>query len=152
MDELRRAHAYAIPYVVLHPGAPHGQRGRGRHPPHCGRAQPIHAATPECAGTLTLLELMAGQGTVLGRNFAELRAILDQVEDPSRVALCADTCHAFAAGYDLRTQDGYDAMMDEMERELGLDALKVLASQRQQGRAGQQSRPPYAHRRRRDRR
>lgn len=124
-DEVRRAHAYSIPYVVLHPGAHTGsgvEAGIRRVAEALNR---IHAETAECGATLTLLELMAGQGTMLGRSFGELRAIIDQVEDKARVAICADTCHAFAAGYDLRTPCGYDAMLEELERELGLDVLRV---------------------------
>lgn len=124
-DELRRAHAYSIPQVVLHPGAHTGSGVEAGIRRVADALNRIHAETPECSDTLTLLELMAGQGTTLGRSFAELRAIIDRVEDASRVAICADTCHAFAAGYELRSQDGYDAMLEELERELGLEALKV---------------------------
>jgi deoxyribonuclease-4 len=84
----------------------------------------IHAATPECADTMTLLELMAGQGATIGGSITELRRIIDQVDERARVGICLDTCHAFAAGYDLRTQDGYEAMLEELDRELGLAALK----------------------------
>lgn len=125
LDELRRAHAYSIPFVVLHPGAHTGsgpEAGLRRVAEALNR---IHAEVPGCSDTLTLLELMAGQGTTLGRNFGELRTIIAQVEDRARVAICADTCHAFAAGYDLRTPCGYDALLEELERELGLGALRV---------------------------
>jgi len=125
IDELRRAHAYAIPHVVLHPGAHTGSGSEAGIRRVAEALNRIHAEAPECDDTLTLLELMAGQGTTLGRSFAELRAIIEQVDDRSRVAICADTCHAFAAGYDLRSQDGYDAMLEELGQELGLDALKV---------------------------
>ncbi len=122
-DELQRACAYDIDYVVLHPGA---HTGAG---PDAGIARiaaalnRIHAATPECSGTRTLLEVMAGQGSTLGSSFGELRQIIDQVEDRSRVGICLDSCHAFAAGYDLRSEEGYLAMLEELDRELGLDAL-----------------------------
>jgi deoxyribonuclease-4 len=123
-DELQRASAYAIPYVVLHPGA---HTGAG---PEVGTARiaaaldRIHAATPSGVDTLTLLELMAGQGSTLGSSFVELRRIVDQVDDKARLGVCLDTCHAFAAGYDLRTAPGYLAMLEELDRELGLAALK----------------------------
>lgn len=123
-DELRRGHAYGIPGVVLHPGAHLGsglEAGTARIAAALDR---IHCETPECADTLTLLELMAGQGSVIGRSFAELRAILDQVDERERVGICLDTCHAFAAGYDLRTPDGYEAMLEELDRELGLGLVK----------------------------
>lgn len=126
-DELRRAHAYGVTEVVLHPGA-HTGAGVDFGVTRIAEAlNNIHAETPECApedgNVRTLLELMAGQGTVLGRNFAELRQIIEQVDEPSRVGVCVDTCHAFAAGYDLRTRDGYEALVDEIECEVGLDAV-----------------------------
>jgi deoxyribonuclease-4 len=123
-DEIQRAYAYGIPHVVLHPGSHTGsgtETGIARIAAGLNR---IHAATPECGDTLTLLELMAGQGATIGSTITELRRIIDQVDDPSRVGICLDTCHAFAAGYDLRTQSGYEAMLEELDRELGLAVLK----------------------------
>lgn len=124
-DELLRAHAYGIPHVVLHPGSHTGageQAGIRRIAEALNR---IHEETPDCTDTLTCLEIMAGQGSVLGRRLDELRAIIDRVEDRSRLGVCLDTCHAFAAGYDLRTPEGYAAFMQEVDRWLGLEAVKV---------------------------
>jgi deoxyribonuclease-4 len=124
-DELQRAHAYGIRHVVLHPGSHMGagvEFGVARVAAALNR---IHDATPECADTTTCLELMAGQGATMGRSLQELRAIIEQVEDPSRVGVCLDTCHAFAAGYDLRTADAYEQFMDQVELELGLNQVCV---------------------------
>jgi deoxyribonuclease-4 len=123
-DELQRAKAYAIPLVVLHPGSHTGSGLDGGIDRIAAALNCIHAATPECADTMTLLELMAGQGATIGGNIAELRRIIDLVDDRARVGICIDTCHAFAAGYDLRTQVGYETMLEELDRELGLAALK----------------------------
>ena len=123
-DELERAHAYAIPHVVLHPGAHTGSGTDAGIARVAAALNRIHAATPECNDTMTLLELMAGQGSTLGSSIAELRRIIDLVDERSRVGICVDTCHAFAAGYDLRTYEGYNAMLDELDRELGLEVLK----------------------------
>lgn len=123
-DEIERAHAYGIPHIVLHPGSHTGsgaEAGIGRIASALNR---IHAATPHCGDTITLLELMAGQGATIGGSITELRRVIDQVDDRSRVGICVDTCHAFAAGYDLRTRTGYDAMLEELDRELGLSVLK----------------------------
>jgi len=84
----------------------------------------IHSAVPECDDTMTLLEAMAGQGTTLGYRFHQLGQMIKQVDDPSRVGVCLDTCHIFAAGYDIRTKAGYEAMMSELDGELGLDKVK----------------------------
>jgi deoxyribonuclease-4 len=75
---------------------------------------------------ITCLETTAGQGTTLGRSFEELAAIIDLVEAKDRVGVCFDTCHAFAAGYDIRTVDGVQAVFDEFDRVVGLDRLRVL--------------------------
>ena len=123
-DELERAHAYAIPHVVLHPGAHTGSGTDAGIARVAAALNRIHAATPECNDTMTLLELMAGQGSTLGSSIAELRRMIDLVDERSRVGICVDTCHAFAAGYDLRTYEGYNAMLDELDRELGLEVLK----------------------------
>jgi deoxyribonuclease-4 len=123
-DEIERAHAYAIPHVVLHPGSHTGSGTEAGIARIAAAFNRIHAATPECRDTMTLLELMAGQGATIGGSIVELRRIIDQVDDRSRVGICMDTCHAFAAGYDLRTRTGYEAMLEELDRELGLAVLK----------------------------
>jgi deoxyribonuclease-4 len=124
LDELERAHAYGIPHVVLHPGSHTGAGLEGGISRIAAGLNRIHAATPHCAETITLLEIMAGQGATIGRTIAEVHQIIDQVDDPSRVGICMDTCHAFAAGYDIRTRAGYEAMLEELDRELGLAVLK----------------------------
>jgi len=124
-DELQRAHAYAIPHVVLHPGAHTGSGDEAGIARIAVALNRIHAETPDCTDTITCLEIMAGQGSVLGRNLAQLRAIIDQVEDKTRVGVCLDTCHAYATGYDIRTADGYADFMAEIDRWLGLETVKV---------------------------
>ena len=124
-DELRRAHAYAIPHVVLHPGAHVGSGVEAGVERVAAALNRIHELTPECGDTLTCLELMAGQGSVLGRSLQELRAVIELVEDQSRVGVCLDTCHAFAAGYDLRSADAYEQFMDQVELEIGRHTVKV---------------------------
>jgi deoxyribonuclease-4 len=124
-DELLRAHAYGIRHVVLHPGAHTGSGAEAGLARIAAALNRIHAESPACAGTITCLELMAGQGSVLGRRLEELRAILDQVEDKSRVGVCLDTCHAFAAGYDLRTAAGYEDFMAQVDGVLGRSEVKV---------------------------
>ena len=124
-DELQRAHAYGVHHVVLHPGA-HVSSGEEAGMARVAAAlNRIHEETPECNDTITCLELMAGQGTTVGRSFAQLRQIIEQVEDKRRVSVCVDTCHAFATGYDLRNEAGYEAMMEEIINEIGLDMVKV---------------------------
>ncbi len=124
-DEIARAHAYGIRHVVLHPGAHTGagvEFGVARIAAALNR---IHAETPACSDVITCLELMAGQGSCMGRSFQELRAIIEQIEDKSRVGVCLDSCHAFAAGYDLRSADAYEQFMDQVELEIGYNQVCV---------------------------
>lgn len=123
-DELQRAHTYGVPHVVLHPGAHTGSGIEAGIERIAAALNEIHKRTPECAGTMTLLEIMAGQGTVIGSKFGELNAIIERVEDKSRVGVCLDTCHAFAAGYDIRDAAGYEQVMADLDRELGIDQVK----------------------------
>ncbi len=124
-DELRRCDILGIPYLVTHSGA---HTGSGVDPGIARFAQSLNEifATMPDSPALTLLETTAGQGTSLGRSFEEIAAIIDQVEDKSRVGVCMDTCHIFAAGYDYRTPDLYAAMMAQFDATIGLDRLKVL--------------------------
>ena len=122
VDELQRAEALGLLGVVLHPGA-HMEQGEeagiARVAAGLDRA---HAATGGFK-TLTLLEITAGQGTTLGYKFEHLAAMRAQAANPERLAVCFDTCHAFAAGYDFREPAGYAAMMDEFDQTIGLDLL-----------------------------
>ena len=122
VDELQRAEALGLLGVVLHPGA-HMQEGEdagiARVAAGLDRA---HLAT-DGFKTLTLLEITAGQGTTLGYKFEHLAAMRAQAANPERLAVCFDTCHAFAAGYDFREPAGYAAMMDEFDGTIGLDLL-----------------------------
>ena len=79
--------------------------------------------TPEHTTTV-LLETMAGKGTEIGRNFEELRAIIDKVELGDRIGICMDTCHVFDAGYDI--VNDLDGVLEEFDRVLGLDRLKAI--------------------------
>jgi len=123
-DELHRAHAYGVPHVVLHPGAHTGSGIEAGIERIAAALNEIHKRTPECDDTMTLLEIMAGQGTVIGSKFSELNAIIERVDEKNRVGVCLDTCHAFAAGYDIRDADGYERVMAELEKELGVDQVK----------------------------
>ena len=125
IDELTRAEQLGILGVVVHPGAHMGageEAGIARIVAALDRA---HAAT---AGyrALTLLEATAGQGSALGYRFEQLRAMREGVREPDRVGFCFDTCHVFAAGYDIRTPETYAETMAEFDRLLGLERLKCF--------------------------
>jgi deoxyribonuclease-4 len=75
---------------------------------------------------MILLETTAGQGTSIGWRFEELRGILDHVADPGRLGVCLDTCHLFAAGYDIRSADGYAVTMDQLDRVIGASLVRCI--------------------------
>ena len=116
--------------MVVHPGAHTGSGEEAGIARIAAALNRVHEATPDCADTITLLELMAGQGTTLGRSFGQLRQMIEQVDDPSRVAICVDTCHAFAAGYDISTRDGYEATLGRTGRRAGPGRGQGVALQR----------------------
>lgn len=120
VDELDRAERLGIHAVVLHPGA-HMGAGADHGIDQIARSlDAVHAAIPNHR-VVTLLETAAGQGSCVGCTFEELGKMIALVDDKSRVGICIDTCHVFAAGYDIRTRSGYERMIDEAERFVGLD-------------------------------
>ncbi len=122
-DELERAGQLGIPCVVLHPGAHRGQGVKAGIERVATAVNAIYTAHPQLHNTRLLFELMAGQGTVLGRSFQELAQLLQLTAGQSQVGVCLDTCHAFAAGYDLRSEQGYEAMVQECASAIGLEAV-----------------------------
>jgi deoxyribonuclease-4 len=124
-DELDRAERLGIHAVVLHPGAHLGAGANAGIDRIARSLDAVHALIPDHK-TVTLLETAAGQGSCVGCTFEELGQMLARVDDKSRVGICVDTCHVFAAGYDIRTRDGYERMVDEMERYVGLDNVAAF--------------------------
>jgi deoxyribonuclease-4 len=125
VEELRRAEALGIPYVVTHPGAyTTGTERRGLR--KVIRAlDEVHART-EGLSAQCLLETTAGQGSSLGWRFEQLATILDGAQRPGRLGVCFDTCHVFAAGYPLVGKKEYDATMTEFDRLVGLDRIRAF--------------------------
>ncbi len=124
-DELLRADQLSILGVVLHPGS---HVGSGEEAGLKRVADGLNRVLEMTTGikSLALLETTAGQGTNLGYAFWHLRRIIDNVTAPERIAVCVDTCHIFAAGYELRTAEGYTATMEEFNRKLGIDLIKAI--------------------------
>lgn len=121
-DELSRCGALGIPYLVVHPGA-HPDVDRGIELIAQGLSESL-ARTKGAARVL--LEGTAGQGTSIGHRFEHLARILERVEDPDRVGICLDTCHLYAAGYDIGTESGYHRTMEELDRLVGLRKVKAF--------------------------
>jgi deoxyribonuclease-4 len=123
--ELERCEALGIPYLVLHPGSHVGageEVGLARVAQALGE---VHAATPGLQ-TQVLLETTAGQGTSLGARFEQLAWLMEHTPGGQRLGICLDTCHVFAAGYELRTPDGYAATIEALDRTVGLERLAAI--------------------------
>lgn len=123
--ELERCEALGIPYLVLHPGSHMGtgeEEGLRRVARALGE---IHAATPGFRARI-LLETTAGQGHNLGYRFEQLAWLIENTPEGDRLGVCLDTCHVFAAGYDLRTPEAYEETLATFDRIIGLDRLCVV--------------------------
>lgn len=123
MEELQRCDTLRIPYLVIHPGA------AGESPVDEAIARvaeslnSIFREQPDIR-TMPLLETTAGQGSTLGRTFEELGAMIAGLREPKRVGVCIDTCHVFAAGYDIRDAAEYDKMMKSAAAHVGLERIR----------------------------
>ncbi len=123
--ELTRADALGFPFVVLHPGAPKekgSEWGSLRAAEAIGR---IFEEYPKARAKIAL-EITAGQGSSIGRTFEELAQIIEQSNLGSRLCVCFDTCHAFAAGHDISTKEGYAGTWRLFEKTIGMKMLAAL--------------------------
>ncbi len=122
--ELDRCGRLGIPYLVTHLGHHLGNGIAG------GRARVIKAVNTALQGSdndvMLLLENTAGEKNSVGSSFEHIRAIIDGIEKSDRIGICFDTCHAFAAGYELRTKEGLEATLAQLDGTLGISRLKVI--------------------------
>lgn len=123
-DEMERCETLSIPYLIAHPGA-HVGSGEEEGIKAIGRSlDEIHKACPGFKARIAL-EITAGQGSNLGYRFEQIRSMIDATEESDRLRVCFDTEHAFAAGYDIRTKEGYERTFGEFDEKIG---LKLLAA------------------------
>ena len=135
IDEMRRCEQLGLDRLNFHPGS-HLQKISEEQ--SLDRiAESINLALAQTHGVTAVIENTAGQGSNLGYRFEQLRYIIDRVEDQSRIGICIDTCHAFAAGYDLRTAAAYERTFAQLDEIVGIrylrgmhlnDAMKPLGS------------------------
>ena len=125
LDELSRCEALGIPYLNFHPGAHTGAGMSDGIKRIIESLDWAHEQT-QSFKVLSVLETTAGQGTAIGHRFEQLREIIDGVQDPHRIAVCIDTCHIFAAGYDISTEKAYEKTMQEFDDLIGFDKLVVI--------------------------
>ncbi|MBB6481331.1 deoxyribonuclease IV [Spirochaeta isovalerica] len=124
IDEIKRVEQLGLKYLNFHPGSHLKQISEEECLSHI--AASLNRAIVASQNTILVIETTAGQGSNLGWRFEQIGSIIDQVENKSRVAVCIDTCHIFAAGYDIRTREGYDRVMADFDSAIGLDYLKAF--------------------------
>jgi deoxyribonuclease-4 len=122
IQEIELAASLGVPFLVLHPGS-HLGSGETVGLDHAAAGlDEVFAATRQCPVQVAL-ENTAGQGSCLGHKLEHLAAILERVSTPERIGICLDTAHLFAAGYDLRTSRGWNAVIGAAEQLLGLHRI-----------------------------
>ena len=124
LDEMQRCEQLGLDRLNFHPGSHLGQISEEE----CLSiiAESINLALEKTTGVIAVIENTAGQGTNLGYSFYQLKSIIDKVDDKSRVGVCIDTCHAYSAGYVLKTKDGFNRVFDEFDDVVGFEYLKGM--------------------------
>jgi deoxyribonuclease-4 len=122
--ELGRCRTLGIPYLVTHLGHHQGEGG------DTGRSRVIAAINQSLSetgnGVMLLLENTAGEKNAVGSRFEDISAVLEGIDQPGRVGICLDTCHAFGAGYDLRTNEGIEAVITSLDELIGLERCRIV--------------------------
>ena len=124
LDEMQRCEQLGIKLLNFHPGAHLKQISEEE----CIAkiAESINLTLDKTKDVVAVIENTAGQGSAIGYKFEHLAAIIDQVEDKSRVGVCLDTCHSFTAGYDIKSEEGYKLTFEEFENIVGFQYLKGI--------------------------
>jgi len=124
IDELKRVEQLGLKYLNFHPGSHLKEISEKE----CLEkiAKNLNIALNETNSAIAVMETTAGQGSNLGYKFEHLRDIIDMVEDKNRIAVCIDTAHIFAAGYDIRTKEAYEKTMSEFDEIIGFKYLKGM--------------------------
>lgn len=124
LDEMQRCKQLGLDRLNFHPGSHLNKISKDE----CLGiiAESVNLALEQTKGVIAVLEITAGQGTNLGYSFEQLRKIIDGVDDKTRVGVCIDTAHAFSAGYDLKTESGFEKTFQEFDEIIGFDFLKGM--------------------------
>jgi len=123
--ELDRAEQLQLPFIVMHPGS-HMKAGEKEGLERIAETLQKLLYETEGSKVKVLLETTAGQGTNLGYKFEHLAILLKLINYPDRTGTCFDTCHTFAAGYDFKTEKGYEIVIADYESTVGLESIQVF--------------------------
>jgi deoxyribonuclease-4 len=124
IDEFQRCEQLGLKFLNFHPGS--HLRKISETESLRRIAESINMALDQTRTVTAVIENTSGQGSNLGYRFEHLAEIVDQVEDRSRVGVCLDTCHSYTAGYDIKTHDGYQAVIGHFDQVVGLKYLKAM--------------------------
>lgn len=124
LDEMKRCEQLGLKYLNFHPGSHVNEMTEDECLDRI--AESLNRILDETEGVTAVLENTAGQGSNLGYKFEHLAHIIDKVEDKSRMGVCIDTCHAYSAGYDLATEEGYNRTWKEFDEIIGANYLKGI--------------------------
>ncbi len=124
IDEMHRCAQLGLDRLNFHPGSHLKEISEDECIKTIGDS--INIALKESEGVIAVIENTAGQGSNMGYSFEQIAAIIELVEDKSRVGVCIDTCHAFAAGYDISTEDGFEKVFADFDRLIGFKFLKGM--------------------------
>ena len=124
LDEMQRCEQLGLKLLNFHPGSSLKKVSEEE----CLRtiAESINMTLDKTQGVCAVIENTAGQGSNLGYSFEQLAYIIERVEDKSRVGVCLDTCHAFAAGYDLKSESGFTETFEHFENVVGFQYLRGM--------------------------
>ena len=125
-EELVRSSQLGLRYVNFHPGSHLKEISEEECLDLIAESVNQALAAPEAGCTMAVAETTAGQGTNVGYKFEHIARIIEGIEDKSRIGVCIDTCHIFAAGYDISTAAGFENVMSEFDRIIGLKYLKAM--------------------------
>jgi deoxyribonuclease-4 len=124
LDEMQRCEQLGLDRLNFHPGS--HLNGLGIEECLVRIAESINGVLDKTSGVTAVIENTAGQGTNLGHTFEQLKLIIDNVEDKSRVGVCIDTCHAFTSGYDVKSPAGFKKTFDSFGEIIGFEYLKGI--------------------------
>ncbi len=124
LDEMQRCEQLGIDRLNFHPGSHLNKTDEEG----CLKtiAESVNIALGQTSGVTAVIENTAGQGTNMGRLFEEISFIIDHIEDKSRVGVCIDTAHAYSAGYDLKSEEGFEKTFHDFDRLIGFKYLKGM--------------------------
>lgn len=124
IDEMQRCQLLGLDRLNFHPGSHLNKTTEDE----CIAtiAESVNIALEKTSGVTAVIENTAGQGSNLGFSFYQIRKMIDLIDDKSRVGVCIDTCHAYSAGYDIKTREGFESVFREFDEIIGFEYLKGM--------------------------